>query len=251
MNIIKTASYELAIYAQGDPRSAKLAIVTPGRLDSKDYASMRGHVDYLAKRGYYALSFDPPGTWESPGDISLYTTTGTLQATNELIDHFGAKPTLLIGHSRGGANAMLVGVSNEHVTHFVAVLSHAGPTNVDLPKPGEAAVRSHRDLPPGTTRTVKQKDFALPVSYFEDQAKYDATSGLKTCTKPKLFFYGTEDVLVSEASVRQLYSLSAEPKMIQGLKTEHDYRLHPEIIEEVNKTIGEFLDTYPAAEIRT
>lgn len=42
-----------------------------------------------------------------------------------------------------------------------------------------------------------------------------------------------------------MYDTSAEPKKIHELDTEHDYRLHSEIIDEVNKVLGEFLDENP------
>lgn len=242
MALVQTPSFNVAVYQNGNPAAGKLAIVIPGRLDTKDYISMRSLVDYLANRGYLALSFDPPGTWESPGDISLYSTTTTLRAIDELIEYFGNKPTVLIGHSRGGSNAMLAGTKNPYVTHIIAIMSHAGPTTVDLPIDGSPKM-SYRDVPPGATRTKKQKEFALPASYFEDQANYDATEALKTCKKPKLFFYGTDDTLVSEASVKSLFAITAEPKMIHALNSEHDYRLHSDIIEEVNETIGSFLNS--------
>ena len=69
MNLIKTESFQLATYSQGDSESKKLALVLPGKLDTKDYSHMKSHVKYLAIMGYFALSFDPPGTWESKGDI--------------------------------------------------------------------------------------------------------------------------------------------------------------------------------------
>ena len=100
MKILKTKNFELAVYEKGDFNSPKLAIAIPGRLDTKDYIHNTSLVDYLASRGYFALSFDPPGTWESPGDMSLYTTTNLIKSVNDLIEFFGNKPTLLAGHSR-------------------------------------------------------------------------------------------------------------------------------------------------------
>jgi len=60
--IQQTRSFKLAAYIQGKPTADGLAIVLPGKLDTKDYAHMQSHVDFLAERGYLALSFDPPGT---------------------------------------------------------------------------------------------------------------------------------------------------------------------------------------------
>lgn len=242
MQLLQTKSFQLATYVKGDENAPKLAIAIPGRLDTKDYAHLRSHVDYLAGKGYFALSFDPPGTWESPGGIELYTTTNILEAINGIIEHFGNRPTVLIGHSRGGSNAMLAGTTNPHVTHFVAIMSHHGPSTVGLPADKQSSTQTTRDLPPGTSRTEERKPFALPYAYFEDQSRYDALPALRTCTKPKLFFYGTKDVLVSEEDVKASYEASAEPKELHALNSEHDYRLHPEIIDEVNQTIGAFLD---------
>lgn len=84
--MVKTKSFDLAVYKNGDEYASKVALVLPGKLDTKDYASMRSHVDFLAGKGFFALSFDPPGTWESPGDIGLYTTTSYIQASNKQVE---------------------------------------------------------------------------------------------------------------------------------------------------------------------
>lgn len=62
MNIIKTKSFELAINVAGNENSEKLAIALPGRLDTKDYGCFNSHIEYLSARGFFAVSFDPPGT---------------------------------------------------------------------------------------------------------------------------------------------------------------------------------------------
>lgn len=241
--LIETGTFKVAAYTQGNPEANSVALVLPGRLDTKDYAHMRSHVEFLAGLGHYAMSFDPPGVWESPGSIEDYTTTNYLKAIHEIIESLGNRPTILVGHSRGGGMAMLAGTTNPHVTHIVAIMSHHGPTQSNRPVSEGAPVQSFRDLPPGTERTAEQKEFLLPYSYFIDQEQYDSIDELRTCAKPKLFFYGTDDNLVSPASVQRMYNESAAPKMIHALRSEHDYRLHPEIIAEVNQILQEFLET--------
>jgi pimeloyl-ACP methyl ester carboxylesterase len=122
--------------------------------------------------------------------------------------------------------------------------SQVGSTKDPTAQTDEVVKMTTRDLPPGVSRTTQRTEFALPATYFQDQSQYDVTEALKSCTKPKLFFYGTEDVLVSADSVIETYNLAAEPKMLQELQTEHDYRLYPEAMSEVNRVIGEFLDKY-------
>lgn len=246
MNILQTKNFQLAIYQKGNPDSSKLALVLPGRLDTKDYPHMRSHVDYLASRGYLALSFDPPGTWGSPGDISLYTMTNYLRAINELIEYFGNKLTFVFGHSRGGSMAMLAGVRNQYVTHFISCMgkySYA-PKITKL-----RAVESNwkelgylvekRDVPnlPGETKV-----FNLPYHFYEDSTKYNMLEGLRCCNKPKLFIYGSKDTTVDPEGIKKAYEESAAPKELFSLDSDHNYRLHQNLIEEVNTRIGVFLD---------
>lgn len=246
MKILKTKTFELAVYEKGDPNSPKLAIIIPGRLDTKDYVHNTSLVDFLATKGYFALSFDPAGTWESPGDIELYTTTNLIKSVDELIEHFGNKPTLLAGHSRGGTIAMLAGPKNPNVTHIIPIFSYYGAPRISADERiVDGKVMSYRDLPPGNAKTKEQKEFGLPLNYFEDGKQYNALAGLKNFTKPKLFFYGVEDDMNDPENVKVAYEDSAEPKEIHALKSDHDYRYHPEIIKEANKIIGLFLDKYP------
>ena len=241
--ILKTPSFELAVYVKGDPKSTKLAIIIPGRLDSKDYVNNISHVNHLADQGYLALSFDPPGTWESPGSIEIYNTTNYLKAINELITYFGDKPTLLIGHSRGGTVAMLAGIDNPNVTGFIAIMSYYGaPSEPSEESKKQGWQDENRDFPPGETKSKVMKHYKLPMSYFEDGAHYDALEGLKGCKKPKLFFYGILDSINDTEDVKKMYDAASKPKAIYAVNTEHDYRYHPEIIKEINKAINTFLD---------
>jgi pimeloyl-ACP methyl ester carboxylesterase len=238
MHIIKTPSFELAVYLRGNLNAEKLALVLPGRLDTKNYPHMRSHVDFLASKGFLALSFDPPGTWESPGDITLYTVTNYLKAINELIEYFGNKPTIVIGHSRGGSMAMLAGVQNNHVTHIIAIMSRSSPSTISETVRKNGFKISHRDTPSG------EKKFILPLSYFEDAAQYDMLAALATCTKPKLYILGTKDALVTPETVREIYEKSADPKQLCVIDSDHNYRHHPEKIIEVNALIETFLQQF-------
>lgn len=242
MNIVKTKSFELAVNSKGNQDSDKLAIVLPGRLDTKDYACFDSHLKYLSEKGFFAISFDPPGTWESPGGIELFTTTNYIKAVDELIEYYGNKPTFLIGHSRGGTTSILAGTSSPHVIAFAPIMATYGePTPPDEESIRTGVKISHRDLPPGTKKTEEQKDFALPINYFKDGEKYNVVGVLEKCTKPKLILYGTRDEFTAPERVKEVFEALPEPKMIHELNTDHDYRYHPEIIEEVNKAFGDFL----------
>ena len=164
--IIKTKSFELAVYQKGSENSEKLALVLPGKLDTKDYAHMQSHVDMLAGLGFYALSFDPPGTWESPGDISLYNTTNYLKAVDELIGYFGNKKTFLMGHSRGSSISMFAANKNRNIIAYAAIMPGLSEKSITT----LIEKTSKRDLPPGGGKEVKK--FVIPTSFLEDEKKY-------------------------------------------------------------------------------
>lgn len=243
--MIKTRSFSLATYSRGSEATEKLALVLPGRLDTKDYPSMRSHVDYLANRGYYAASFDPPGTWESEGDISLYSMTTYKQAIDELIEILGNKPTLLIGHSRGGSIVMLAGPKNPYVVAGIMVMSHPSFVPVEGDKPDlewkERGFKLNRRDIPGSEEF---KEYQLPYSFVEDQEQYDMREDLKKWRVPKLFVYGERDVTVKPEVVREAYQLAVEPKELASIPWDHDYRQSQEMITKVNKLAGNFLNKY-------
>ena len=239
--MIKTKNFELAVYRKGDENSPRLALVLPGRLDTRDYPHMKSHVDFLASKGYLALSFDPPGIWESPGGIEIYTMTNYLKAVNELIDYFGNRATLVIGHSRGGSIAVLAGVKNSAVKAIINIMSSLSPSEYyKNMKPGDVKI-SYRDLPGGGET---KKKFELPHGYFEDALKFDVLGELKNCSKPKLFFFSSQDTFVKPELAEKIFATASEPKFIHKLKTEHDYRYHPEVVSEVNKTIWDFIEKF-------
>jgi len=241
MQKIQTKSFNLACHVRGKETAEKLALVLPGRLDTKDYAHMISHIDFLAEKGYLAVTFDPPGTWESEGDISEYTETNYSQAIGELIEYFGNKPSLLVGHSRGGSMAMYSGCKFEQVIGFVAVMSNVESSKYDTTRVVDGTLFSKRDLPSNPTGDEK-KEFYLPVHYFEDAQRHDRATPLKECTKPKMFIAGLQDPLVSPDTVKSIYNMAGEPKIYHEVDFGHDYRKSSEIIKEVEGLLEEFIN---------
>lgn len=247
MVVVKTKSYELAVSVAGNENADNLALVLPGRLDTKDYENMKGHVAYLASKGYFAVSFDPPGSWESAGSIEMYTMTNYLKAINELIEYYGNKPTLLLGHSRGGSMAVLAGLRNPLVTKFVAIFSacsyapgkYSGNPDQEWEKRGYKI--NKRDVPGSSDKFVEYK---LPYSFVEDSGQYDMYEELSKSKKPKLFVYGERDELVPPKLAKEVFGIASEPKELASINSDHDYRKHPELIDEVNVIVGRFLDKY-------
>ena len=242
MNILETKSYKVAIYAKGKPNSNKIAILLPGRLDTKDYVNFVSHVTFLSKKGFYAIAIDMPGTWGSPGNIEEYTTSNYIKVVNEIIDVLGNRPTLLLGHSRGGATAILAS-RNPAVNSLVLVnAAYSNPSAPDPKKIENGVLIESRDLPPGNVRTKEQRLFKLPLGYFEDGSKHDVIGSLKAFKGPKLLVHASKDEFEPLDKVRQIYENIPETKMFIEIDCTHDYRLYPEVIKSIETTLSQFLD---------
>lgn len=205
---------------------------------------MLDHADYLAQQGYFSVTFDPPGTWESPGDISIYTMTNYLQAINELIEYYGNRPTLLMGHSRGGSMAVLAGLRNPFVEKFISIMGACSyaPDKYQADPDGEWQRLGYkinsRELPGKDNEFV---DYQLPYSFAEDAKQYDLYDELRTCQKPKLFIYGARDQLVSPVLAEEIFAAASEPKELAMIDSDHDYRHNNESIKEINFLVRDFL----------
>lgn len=236
MQIINLPTHPVAVYQKGDLNAKKLALVLPGKLDTKDYAHMRAHVDGLAQMGYLALSFDLPGTWESPGDISLYSFKNYFTAIHELIAHFGNRPTITIGHSRGGGMAMLAGVQLPQVTAFVSIMGSDYPSEIWTTFNTKA---SRRDIP--YTTPVEYREFVTHGYFLHPKEVVDMLLNFAQCTKPKLFILGTQDQIVLPEDVISCYKKFGEPKKLIKLEMGHDYRHNAKEVTEVQQVIETFL----------
>ncbi len=246
MSMIQTKSFRLATYSQGDETSEKFALVIPGKVDSKDFAHMHSHVEYLASKGFHAVSFDPPGTWESEGDFSLYTMTNYFKAIDEVIEYFGNKKTLLVGHSRGAKITYIAGTRNPYIVAYAAIMGRL-PEKEDIKQVDEKWQRDGyhstlRALPPGTGPRVKE--FRLPYAFYEDEITYYLTPEIRNCTKPKMLVLGKKDTIVLPEQVQKVYAALSEPKELHEVDSDHDYWLYPEIIDEINTLLGNFVEKY-------
>ena len=56
-------------------------------------------------------------------------------------------------------------------------------------------------------------------------------------------FYSDQDEFTEVEKMKKIYQQIPDPKMIYKIDSEHDYRLHAEIIDEVNQVVGKFIGT--------
>lgn len=248
MGLVETANYSLDTYIKGEPDAEGLALVLPGFLDTKDRSYLKHHVDYLARLGYLAMSFDPPGTWGSSGNIEDYTATNYLGAIDELIEHFGNRPTFEMGHSLGGRMAILSGARNPNIHSLAAIMTVFDYIREDNYESrvtkwrteGKKVFRIDSPSEPGRVR-----QFELPYSYSADAQLHQSHDDLNTLAMPKLFIAGRHDRLVTPAEALATYDMVGAPKELRWLNAGHYYGERPAFVGAVNRMIGSFLRGLP------
>ena len=222
-------------------KTDKLAILCPGYLDTKDYASFITLANRLATYGYTVVRFDPTGTWDSEGDIAEYNNTQYLNDIKSVIEHMLSlqKYThiLLGGHSRGGMMSILYSARDPRITSVVAIMPSSGRTmtskRIEDWKQNGFSI-SHRDIPD----KKETKEFKVPYSHVEDREKYDVVGDVKNIHVPILFLAGELDDLVLPEDVKEIFNQANEPKksiVIDGIG--HDYRHDYSQIDKVNSAI--------------
>jgi pimeloyl-ACP methyl ester carboxylesterase len=84
----------------------------------------------------------------------------------------------------------------------------------------------------------------LPLAYFKDLGKHTPVEVLKKFDGPKLMICGTYDKYISPEKVHEIYETLKPPKEFLELDVDHDYRHHPDLIDEVNQAITKLVNTF-------
>lgn len=243
---ITLPSFEIEIYTAWPVDSDTLLLFLPWYLDGGNYAHMKWHREYFDEKWYFAISFDPPATFNSPWDISLYTITNYLKAIQEIIEHYNKKDVIIIWHSLGGAMAVLSAKMILWIKAFVSIMA---PYSFDqyADKFQSSAWQktwlrySKRDID-WYDETTKI-EYTVPFSFVEDAGQYELVSFLQSTPIPKLFIAWLLDNQVPSVIVESAYNLSAEPKKYEVVASEHNYRLSHTSIWDINNSIDSFISS--------
>lgn len=171
----------------------------------------------LAEGGYAALRFDFTGLGESDGDfadtsVSANVADLTRAATSLIQAGFG--PCGLMGHSLGGAAALLATHRLKTVRSLITLASPADAGHVrhlfsdQLPA-----------LDAGQQATIKIADrpFALNPGFVSDLSCHDVASRASQLARPYCIIHAKDDNVVGYDNAERLYAAAAQPKKLVSL----------------------------------
>lgn len=172
----------------------------------------------LARRGIGVLRFDFAGIGASEGDFAHTTFAGNvadIAAAGRAMTEAGISPTLLVGHSLGGAAVLSAADAMPNVR---AVVTIAAPADVDhvlehLRPETLAAIESDGE---GEIR-LGSRSFAVRKSFIDALRNTDLTACVASLKTPLLLLHSPRDETVGIDNATRLFLAAKHPKSFVSL----------------------------------
>ena len=232
----------LDIPDEGEPRSyVMFAHFFTG---SKDAIAASRIAKALWARGFAVFRFDFTGLGESQGDFANTTFSSNVEdllaAADYLREHKRA-PTILIGHSLGGAAVIsaanripevqavsTIGSPSDpkHVTHLF------GDAKKEIEEKGEAEI------------TVGGRKFRIKESFLKDLQWQKQEDCIKNLRKGLLIFHSPTDEIVGIENAAQIYTTAKHPKSFISLSGANHMLTNKKDAEYVAEVISSWVHRY-------
>ncbi|CAN5779355.1 bifunctional alpha/beta hydrolase/OsmC family protein [soil metagenome] len=184
---------------------------------SKDLRVERRLVSALSEQGFAVLAFDFTGLGRSKGDFAESTfasdTADLVAAASYLRDEIEA-PSLLVGHSLGGAAVIVASAEIPEVLAIATIAAPADPSHVtalftdaldDIREQGSADV------------TIAGRTFTITSEFVEQLAEHRPRAALRDFDGALLIFHSPIDETVGIDNAEQLYRAASHPRSFVSL----------------------------------
>ena len=171
----------------------------------------------LASQGYGVLRFDFTGLGDSEGDFADTNFSGNVEdliAAAEFLKKEYKPPTMIIGHSLGGAAALFASKQIESVKCVVTINAPSNLSHVqkhfessleEIEKDGYANIK------------IGGRSFKIKKQFITDLENNQDSSVLKDIRKSLLIMHSPQDEIVSINHAEELYKAAWHPKSFVSL----------------------------------
>ncbi len=171
----------------------------------------------LTSNGFGVLRFDFTGLGESEGDFADTNFSGNVEdlvsATDYLNKNYKA-PTLLIGHSLGGAAVIFAASKINSVKAVVTIGAPSNPIHVKhLLKSSVEQIKSEGKA----IVNLSGRDFTVKKQFLDDLETKSLPGTLKQLRKPILILHSPQDETVDIKNAEELYKAAHHPKSFVSL----------------------------------
>lgn len=179
---------------------------------SKNLSAVKNISRALTSNGFGVLRFDFTGLGQSEGDFSDTNFSGNVEDLIEVSIQFGEEyqmPTLMIGHSLGGAATIVAASKLESVKAVATIGAPADPHHVtqllkgeieEIKEKGEAIV------------TLAGRDFKIKKQFLDDLEDKQINKIVDSWRKALLIMHSPIDETVGIENARTIYEAAKHPK---------------------------------------
>lgn len=212
---------------------------------SKDLRAVRRIGAALRQRGFAVLSFDFAGLGSSEGDFAATTFSSDvrdLEAAAAYLADTVAAPSLLVGHSLGGAAVLAAAARLDHVT---AVATIGAPADVDhvlnlieeddldaIREAGEAAV------------TIGGRTFTVGAQFLDDVGSTQLLDSIPDLDASLLFLHSPIDNTVGIDNAARLFQAARHPRSFVTLDDADHLLTDPADARYAAEVIASWADRY-------
>ncbi len=180
---------------------------------SKDFSAARNICRALASEGFGVLRFDFSGLNKSEGDFSDTNFSTNVQDIIAASDYLSANfkaPTLLIGHSLGGAAVLFAGSEIDSVKAVTTIGAPSNPAHVQKQLGSALDVIKKEG---SVNVSLAGRPFTFKKQFVDDLESLScANAADKLRDEALLIFHSPQDTTVSVKNAEEIYMAAHHPK---------------------------------------
>ncbi|MCB0492585.1 MAG: OsmC family protein [Cyclobacteriaceae bacterium] len=211
---------------------------------NKNLNAIRNVVNNMTEAGFGVLSFDFTGLGESEGDFADTNFSSNVEdivaAANFLAKEYSA-PSLLIGHSLGGAAVLF---ATDKIDSIQAVATVGAPSN---PEHVQHLIQSNaEDIEKNGVAEVNigGRNFTIKKQFVDDLKKHTLPGILKGMRKSLLILHSPQDATVGIENAAEIYTAAHHPKSFISLDGADHLMTNKADSQYVGKMIASWAERY-------
>ncbi|MDO6517195.1 bifunctional alpha/beta hydrolase/OsmC family protein [Zobellia uliginosa] len=184
---------------------------------TKNLTAVRNISKALTSNGFGVLRFDFTGLGESDGDFENTNFSGNVEdliAASDYLEKNYQAPTLLVGHSLGGAAVIFAADRIDSIKALATIGAPSNPIHIEhllkegipeIEKSGKAVVN------------LSGRDFTIKKQFLDDLQHKPLSQTLGQLRKPILILHSPQDTTVEIKNAEEIYVAARHPKSFISL----------------------------------
>jgi uncharacterized OsmC-like protein/esterase/lipase len=184
---------------------------------SQDIPAVTRITSSLSNHGVAVMSFDFTGLGHSHGEFSDTNFSTNVVDVQKAIEHLrslGLMPTLLIGHSLGGAAVLQVASKLDEIEAVVTIGAPSGPQHLEGLLADSVAEIEHKGQ---ATVTLANRDFVFKDQFLRDIESSDILSCVNRMRAALLVMHSPLDNTVGIENAEEIFDAAKHPKSFVSL----------------------------------